>query len=229
MFSKLKNDEKCQILLGNFYGDGNYQRHKIYRNARYILCKHSNKQRDYVQFLKELYENMGCLQFCTFDKWNKGGFLDGNLCSYVAAKPPNLDFFESSNFYVNNKKIITEIGLSQLHIFGLFLWYLDDGSLCIYKNKKGSKRHARLSTQGWTLDEHYIIQKVFKDKWDLNVKIYGQMLKVTGKYYNYIYFNCTEFKKFFDLLKPYFYLLPDCMKYKFHCDYDDKLSPYNLY
>jgi len=228
MFNNLTDLEKCQILLGNFYGDGNYQRHKIYQNARYIHNKHSSLQNDYVQFLEYLYIHLNIYQYSKYDVINKGGFLGQNLCSYVAAKPPIIDFFESQDFYQNGKKIITENGLHQLHDFGLLLWYLDDGSLCIYKDDRGSKRHARLSTQCYSLDEHKIIQKVFKDKWNLDVKIYGQTLQVTGKFYNYIYFNATEFKKFFNLMKKYFYLVPEDMKYKFNMQYQDPSSPYNL-
>jgi len=228
IFQKLTDVEKCQILLGNFYGDGNYQRHKVYQKARYILCKHSSKQNDYVKFLEDIYKGLNMFQFSKYNFTNKGGFLGGNLCSYVAAKPPEIDFFESPDFYQNGKKIITESGLSQLSDFGLLLWYLDDGSLCIFKNHKGSKRHARFSTQNYSLTEHQIIQKVFKDKWNLDTKIYGQHHQYTGKFYNYIYFGGLEFKKFFDMMKDYFEYIPDSMKYKFNMKYDDITSPYNL-
>lgn len=228
-FMQLTDIEKCQILLGNFYGDGNYQRHKQYKNARYILNKHSSKQNDYVWFLEEIYKGLNMFQFSNYDVVNKGGFLGENLCSYVAAKPPDIDFFESKDFYQNGKKIITENGLLQLSLFGLLLWYLDDGSLCIFKNHKGSKRHARFSTQNYSLEEHEIIQKVFKNKWNLDVKIYGQHHQYTGKFYNYIYFNCTNFKKFFELVQGYFEYLPDSLMYKFDMQYDDIFSPYNFY
>jgi hypothetical protein len=228
MLQVLSDLEKCQILLGNFYGDGNYQRHKKYKNATYILSKHSNKQNDYVRFLEEIYKIMGIYQFSTYDKINNGGFSNQNYCSYVAAKPPDVDFFETPDFYYNGKKVITENGLNQLSEMGLLLWYLDDGSLGIYKNNKGSKRHARLSTQCYSEDEHKIIQKVFKNKWNLNVKIYGQHHQYTGKFYNYIYFNCTNFKKFFDLVRDFLPHIPHSMKYKFDMKYDDPTSPYNL-
>jgi len=33
VFKKMTDVEKCQVLLGNFYGDANYQRHPKYANA----------------------------------------------------------------------------------------------------------------------------------------------------------------------------------------------------
>lgn len=227
-FLQLTDLEKCQILLGNFYGDGSYLRNKKYKNARYIFNKHSSKQNDYVKFLEEIYKGLNIYQFSKYDIVNKGGFLGQNLCSYVAAKPPDIDFFESTEFYQNGMKVITEAGLSQLSLFGLLLWYLDDGSLSVYKGDKGSKRHARISTQNYSLFEHEIIQKVFKDKWNLNVKIYGQHHQYTGKFYNYIYFGAREFKKFLDLMIGYFEYLPNSLLYKFDMKYDDITSPYNI-
>ena len=227
-FQQLTDKEKCQILLGNFYGDGNYQRNKRYKNATYIICKHSSKENDYVKFLEDVYKGLNMFQFSKYNMVNKGGFLGGNLCSYAAAKPPDIDYFQSPDFYQNGKKVITENGLHQLSEFGLLLWYLDDGSLGVFKNHKGSKRHARLSTQCYSIPEHEIIQRVFKNKWNIDVKIYGQHLQYTGKFYNYIYFNCTEFKKFFDLLRDYLEYIPNSMKYKFDMKYDDITSPYNI-
>lgn len=229
MFKTLTDHQKCQILLGNFYGDGSYLRNKKYSNARYIFNKHSNNQIEYVQFLEDIYQNMQILQFSKYNIISKNnGFKKNNIYSYVAAKPPVVDFFESIDFYQNGKKVITENGLNKLLDFGLLLWYLDDGSLCIYKNEKGSKRHARLSTQCYSLQEHKIIQSVFLDKWNLKVKIYGQQHQYTGKFYNYIYFNCTEFKKFFEIMKPYLNMLPDSLLYKFDLQYDDPNSPFNI-
>lgn len=221
--------KKCQILLGNFYGDGNYSRNKKYQKARYILSKHSSVENEYVEYLEDLYKQMNIFQFVTYNKINRGGYLGQNLCSYIAAKPPIIDFFESSDFTdENHRKIITQNGLRQLDTFGLLLWYLDDGSLGVYKNKKGSKRHARLSTQCYSYDEHLIIQKVFKDKWNLNTKIYNQRNSKKGTVYNYIYFNCIEFKKFFELMIDDIPYIPDCMVHKFDMQYSDKNSKYNL-
>ena len=233
MFKKMTDVEKCQVLLGNFYGDANYQRHPKYANATYIYSKHSNAQREYVEFLEYIYKEMGIYQFSNYDKFNKGGFLGGNLCSYVAAKPPIIDFYQTPDFTNNNnKRIITENGLMQLSLYGLVLWFMDDGSLCIYKSKKGSKRHARLSTQRYSYEEHEIIQKVFKRKWNLDVKIYGQHHKqLNGKFLNYIYFNATNFKKLFVLIEDYIrWWIPFSMMYKFHMQYDDpRKSFYNLF
>lgn len=228
MLSRLTDLQKCQILLGNFYGDGNYQRNKKYKNATYIHNKHSNVQNDYVQFLEYMYLNMGIYQYSKYNVYNSGGFSNGNLSSYVAAKPPIIDFFENSDFIINGKKIITENGLNQLSILGLVLWYLDDGSLSIQKNNNGSKRHARLCTQCYSLEEHQIIQSVFQNKWNINVKIYGQTGNYTGKYYHYIYFGALEFKKFLDLIRPWIQFIPKSMIYKFDMKYEDLLSPYNF-
>lgn len=136
MFKNLLDIEKCQILLGNFYGDGYYQRHKKYKNATYIHNKHSTIQNEYVKFLEDIYKQMNIFQYSKYDvkrSQNDSGF-GKNDYSYVAAKPPIIDFFESLDFRINGKNVITESGLSQLSEFGLLLWYLDDGSFSYQKN-----------------------------------------------------------------------------------------------
>lgn len=219
--NNLTDLKKCQIILGNYYGDGHYQRKDNYKNASYLLNRHSSKQKEYVQFLEILYKKLGIFQFSKYDAFNKGGYLNGNLVSYVACKPPILDFFESVDFKQNGKKVLTENGLLQLNEFGLLLWYLDDGTLGVYKHPiTGSKRHARLCTHCFDYNEHLIIQSVFKFKWDLNVKIYTQTHSVSKNKYFWIYFNCTEFKKFFDILRPYLKIIPNTIKYKFDMQYD---------
>jgi hypothetical protein len=229
MFSNITNLEKCQILLGNFYGDGNYQRNLKYENATYILNKHSSKQNDYVKWLEYLYQNMNIYKFSSYNKINNGGFLNGNLISYVAAKPPIINYFESSIFLdINRNKVITYEGLLQLHSFGLLLWFLDDGSLSININNNGSKREARLSTQCYSYEEHKIIKKYFDIIWNIQVRIGGQIHKYTNKYYYRIDIYAKQFKKLFDIIRPYLNLLPLSMKYKFNMKYKDKSSPYNL-
>lgn len=102
------------------------------------------------------------------------------------------------------------------------------GHLVIKKTDRDTKRHARLCTNGWSDDEHSIIQKVFQNKWNIDVKIYKQIHSVSKKTYPYTYFNATQFKKFFDLVRPYLSLIPKSMIYKFDMKYEDPTSKYNL-
>lgn len=227
----VSNNDKCKLLLGNLYGDGNYQRNPKYENATYILSKHSSKQNEYVYYLERLYKWLGIYQFSKYNCPNCGGFSPNGFNSYVAAKPPIINYFESPDFYDSNrKKIITENGLWKLSTFGLMLWFLDDGSLSVFKNNKGTKRHARISTQSYNYNEHEIIKKVFFDRWKIKTKIYGQTHQFTKKYYNYICMEATQFRKFFDLVRPYLKSIPNSMKYKFNMDYTVRqFYKYNLY
>jgi len=85
---------------------------------------------------------------------------------------------------------------------GLAFWYLDDGS-CQVRKGKGS---AGISTYSFTYDEHLMIQKYFKEKWDINI---GIGIK-NNKYY-YVSFNASETKKLFALIARY---VPPCLEYK---------------
>jgi hypothetical protein len=242
MFSKLSDFEKCTILIGNFLGDGSYDnRGSILKN------RHSNKQNDYVKWLEYLYDNMGVLQDAKYDHPYPTNIDPSAKISLVKAKVPIATFFETNNFfkYSNNKytktgnrtyykkgtKIVSEYALRNIHPFGLLLWFLDDGSLSVKRRVKkdgsqhGVQRQAILCTHSFTYDEHVTIEKVFKSRFGIEIRIHNHSCKnpVTKKVSStgvHTYINATNFRKFYDVVRPYLHLIPESMKYKFDMQYE---------
>ena len=165
-----------QFVIGAILGDSHIRyTGKTSRANTRIEFAHSTKQEEYIQwkydFLKE-YE--------------------------LAASPPRLykigkekeflqlRFTSKSNkifneyhylFHKEGKKKITRKILNKLQPLGLAIWYMDDGNLSLqkYTKKDGEQGiHARrlmLNTQGFTYEEHKIIQRYFKVAWNMDVNI----------------------------------------------------------
>ena len=200
-------------LLGNLLGDA-YLRKNI-NTQHWVESVHTNKQREYVSWLKDLYESWGLRTVSRFDfkrKTNYGEFT----YSQVSCKLQTNKHVEHNRLY--NKtgvKYFSKYVAKRINVLGLLLWWLDDGSLTIHKKINGSvSRHGSLATHNFDYNSQLRIQKMFKERFDINVKIYK-----AEKETFYIYFNATNFRKFFDLLRPYLHMIPTSMMYKFNMQY----------
>lgn len=226
---KFSKKEIHYALFGNLLGDA-YLRKNL-TTQHWVESVHTNKQKEYVIWLKDLYENWGLRTTFRFDfkrKTNYGEFT----YSQVSCKLQTNRHVEHNRLYNNeNVKYFSKYVAKRINVFGLLLWWLDDGSLTVHKKEnKSISRHGSLATHSFDFDSQLRIQKMFKDRFEINVNIY----KAKNKTF-YIYFNATNFRKFFDLLRPYLHFIPSSMMYKFNMQYvenrvkDSKLFlKYNL-
>ena len=91
----------------------------------------------------------------------------------------------------------------------LAIWWMDDGNLSILKGN----RYGKLATECFNYEEHLLMQKYFKDKWDINVQI-----KLEKDKYYFLRFNSTELKKLISIIYKYVCEIPS-MIYKIDLDY----------
>jgi hypothetical protein len=240
---KLTDFEKCTILIGNYLGDGSYDnRGGILRN------RHSNKQNEYISFLEDIFDAMGILQNVKYN-FNHPTNIDPNhQASLVSAKVPIKPFFENDNFIIYNsnnltksgqktyykkgRKILTRYAIDNLHPLGLLLWYLDDGSLSVKKRFKkdntvyGVQRQATISSMSFSYDEHLEAQKSFKTRFGIDFRIHKQKNKnpitqeLNGNVSSFMYFNATNFRLLYDIVRPYLDYIPESMRYKFNMKYE---------
>jgi hypothetical protein len=142
----------------------------------------------------------------------------------VRIKVPNRFYIESGNkcFDKNNKKHISDYVLSNINSFGLLLWFLDDGQFHVsFKNNK-AKRFGYLNTQSFTYEENVKIQNMFKERFDIELKIHEDKSgfdECKDKTYYRLYFNATNFRKFFDIVRDYLQYIPKEFYYKFNMQY----------
>ena len=94
--------------------------------------------------------------------------------------------------------------MSELDALGLAVWWMDDGNLSIYKGN----RWGKLCTEYFNYEEHLLLQKYFKDKWNINVDIKLEK----GKYY-FLRFNVTALRQLIKIIYKYVCEIPS-MIYK---------------
>jgi len=213
----MENFSKKQIhysLFGNLLGSS-YLRKNI---TTYHWIESKNKK-DYIEWLEKIYKDWGLK---TISKYNLGSY------SKVSCKLKTNRHLEFKRMFNNeNKKIFSNYVSKRISVFGLLLWYLDDGILNVHIKTDGSvSRYALLSTEKFSYNCHLKIQNMFKERFNIDVKIYTSKNK---KFY--IYFNAINFRLFYDLVRPYINNIPKSLYYKFNMKYNSKnidLLNYNL-
>ena len=91
----------------------------------------------------------------------------------------------------------------------LAIWWMDDGSICLSKRN----RYGKLATECFNYEEHILMKKYFKEKWNINVQIKSEK----NKYY-FLRFNVTELKKLISIIYKYVCEVPS-MIYKIDLQY----------
>ncbi|MED1471782.1 hypothetical protein [Bacillus salipaludis] len=95
--------------------------------------------------------------------------------------------------------------LDKVDDIALTVWYLDAGSL--------NRRYGTITicTNCFTYQEHIIMQKWFKEKWNIDVIIEPQKSKHSPVEQYRLRINKSQAGNFLEIIKPY---VPECMKYK---------------
>lgn len=203
-------------LYGLFLGDGHY-------SDGWIRNNHTNKQRFYCKWLEVIFKNYGLKVSSKYDYICHTTFGDV-LYSHTNIKVPKKFYFETQNkcFDNNGKKIISKYVLDNINEFGLLLWFLDDGQWHVSTKNNRTKRFGYLNTQSFTYEENQMIQSMFKDRFDIDLKIHKDnsgFEKYKESIYYRLYFNAENFRKFFDIVRPYLKYIPKEFYYKFDMKY----------
>lgn len=201
------SQNEWQVIIGGLLGDSYFNKKK-----NIIRFQHSDKQLDYLNW-----------KFNCFNKeYTRGiykrNYNDGRIGYNFEFINKHHDFQDEFNFilkhlYTNNgrKKISMKI-LNELSPLGLAIWWMDDGCLSVHRGN----RYGKLCTHCFNYEEHILIQKYFKEKWDIDVKI-----KVEKQKYHFIYFNVHALKKFIRIIYKYIAEIPS-MLYKIDLDYSNQ-------
>lgn len=218
-FELLKNFSEKDItysLYGLFLGDG-YYKNGLLRNA------HTNKQRFYCEWQQKIFSIWHLKTHSRFDYCQHTTFGD---CMYscVSVNVPHRFYFETGNkcFNDDGKKIISDYVLDNINEFGLLLWFLDDGQWHVSTKNNKTKRFGYLNTQSFTFEENQKIADMFKRRFDISLRIHTDnsgFEKCKDKKYYRLYFNADNFRKFYDLLRPYLQIIPHEFHYKFNMKY----------
>lgn len=228
-----------QVLLGSMLGDGsvkiNGKSPAIHRETNgcgkrnYIFSEgHCKSQKDY-SFWKATQLSLFLPKMCSLK--TKPGFITVQHPIFTMIR---------DKFYPSRQKctkgILPMDLLDKLDLFGLMIWYLDDGYLGVPKDgkrnnlrcKNGSKWFKkptpRIVGKGWNYEELLSLSAMINKKFDLslNVSIHKDMNKI-------ISIPAINRKRIFDQWRVWAkeYDIPECMYYKLNMHNQELLEKEN--
>ena len=190
----LMTQEEHDLVMGSLLGDASIRQRE--KNSCFRFT-HSLKQRQYSQWKHDILKNFKISEFREVKRKFNNRIIEA--MDFATNTHPVFNYYRRL-FYGSRKKVITQDILNQLNPSSLAVWVCDDGS---YSNAQG---YIILCTNAFSLEEHQLMKKFFKDKFGLDPTIGFR----DGKYY-YLRFKQGDSKKLINLIKPY---LPLCMLYK---------------
>ena len=150
-------DRQLQIIRGTVLGDGCIQILKNRTTGKEtgmgrLRIRHSPKrQTDYIKWKRTELDNLCSSDIKTIDNAGYGS----KTSSFNTLSHPKI-YEIGKSIYSENGKTITRDYLDKIDDLGLAVWFMDDG------NK------ASISTHCFSIEEHHIMVKWFKEKWNLD-------------------------------------------------------------
>lgn len=210
------NRENRGILYGMIIGDGNLYMQTP--KSCVLTIGHSPRQREYLEHKQRLIHSILGGKEPWVGEYQSKNKKTGKTYTNIQLKKTHKYFrIMRRVLYPYGKKTYTRKMLNAINDHGLALWYCDDGSGTVCKNKSKTPCGAmtRISTC-CSLEEIEIIRDWFKERYDIDIRF--DLDKRSGLYS--IRMNTTESRKFVAIVAPY---IPDCMKYKIQ--HVDKYGP----
>lgn len=201
---------KTGLLVGMLLGDAYISKDGC------LEIGHSIKQKEYLLFkkdrLKYFFNFSYTERYCGKDKKYLECFIKSNITPYLKLM---------RKIWYKPNKTLSEKMIYKISEEGLAYWYLDDGSLIFQRDSNGNieSRKGYLNTQGFSFEENVMLQKMLKEKYNINTKIHKDK-----KYYR-LYLNSTELKKLLSIISKY---IPLSMKYKECFRYQNRKNQNNL-
>lgn len=188
------SDEQLDVLYGSLLGDMSISIN--WKNARPSI-NHGTGQEEYFDYKCSVFEGL-LGNVCKTPRYDKR--TDKYYDRYAVRLLAHPVFTEIYNFcYPNGIKTVTKEWLDKITPRGLAFWFMDDGT-----------NSGTLATNSFSYEEVTLIQKWFKEKWDIDTTIHTQKNKGGAQYMIYIKVNSRP--TFYNLVKPY--IIPS-MEYKF--------------
>ena len=204
---------KKSILIALALGDGSLiSQKKIVKGKEYnyvtLEVCHSHKQKEYVEWKADLCKSLTGRKCNVKSKIVKERTINGNitpeLLAYRFTCTHKYYKIIKKWLYKGKSKIINSNILKYLDPQGIAIWYMDDGSTYINKNREKTFS-CEISTHIPESDALDVIN-YFKSKWDIQFHLH----KKAENQYNVRCYSAEAFK-FIKLISPF---VPQCMDYK---------------
>lgn len=190
------NKIQQQVLIGTVLGDSHISLNASAKVAARLRMNHCEKQKDYLNFKKELLSNLNFSDL----RSDPSSYTPNKIIYSTTSKSSNELKNYHNLFYLNKKKIIKKELLNLIDDISLAFWIMDDGS-------RSQKNDYTLSTHSFSKKENLLLVDFFKKRFNLDCKI---SLDGRSKKY-YIRFSRKEGLKISSIISPY---VPNCMNYK---------------
>lgn len=198
------SQEQQQIIFGGLLGDAYYN-----KKRELIRFSQSIKQKEYLHWKYSFFDIQDVNGI--YIRQYKEGYQ--NLYFELPNKQHKFDalhvYFKKYLYSNDGRKKISLKYLSELDSLGLAIWWMDDGSLSVHKGN----RYGKLCTECFNYEEHILLQKYFKEKWDINVDI-----KIEKNKYYFLRFNVVALRKLITIIYPHVCQVPS-MIYKIDLNY----------
>ena len=192
-----------QIILGGLLGDASF-----YKEKKYISFSQSEKQLNYIKWKYSMFYNDEKHLHSVYNTWNNQRYLRYYFYYYLNSNNALYSFINKNLYSNEGRKKISLKYLNELTPLGLAIWWMDDGCMCLSKRN----RYGKLSTHCFNYEEHILLQKYFKEKWNINVAIKQE------KECYFLRFNVEDLKKLIKIIYPYVTQV-DGMSYKIDLNY----------
>jgi hypothetical protein len=195
--SPLYNAQQMSVILGIAIGDGHI-------NTKGTLTTgHCNEQIEYNKYSQNI---LGGSLYIGKDKR-----VENKIYNTLQLSRTSQIHHLRNLMYEDNKKTIKNI-LNYITKETLAFWYMDDGHLTNYEKKFGNPA-ALLCTDSFSHEDHLLLQKLFKEKFDLDTTIQ----RATDKHFR-LKISTKSSVKFFEMVAPY---ICKSMEYKLPKEYRD--------
>lgn len=192
----ISSSDQYKAIIGLLIGDGHLKKYD------YIQITHTDPQKDYILFLKRLFDfwgfNTTIGQPSNTGRLRKDGSAITNYYYYIRLN--NKKYFKG-RVSLTNKQVNSYLA-SRLNRLSLLFWYLDDGSY----TPTGINFH----TNGFDKLSQNMLIKYLSKNFGITPKIYTDQ---NGNHF--LHLSMKDSERFLELMKDYIPFLPDCFKDKF--------------
>jgi hypothetical protein len=192
---ELVSKEEHEFLIGTLLGDSSIRQRN--KNSCFRVS-HSIKQKQYIQEKFIILSNFNLSEFYQKERIIQGRKF--NAIFFSTKTHPIFNYYRNLFYDSSGNKKVTEKILRQLSPRGLAYWVCDDGSFNL------KQKYLILCTNSFSLEEHKLIKKFFKIKFNLN-----PFIGFRDKKYYYLRFNKEDTLKLIKIINPF---VSNYMSYK---------------
>lgn len=192
----MRNNILEQIVVGSILGDGS-----IHKHSKCYSEQHCAKQKDYLLWKKKILDKLifdkekAKIRMTYYEKTN----------SYFLHISRHQIFEKYRKLcYPNGKKTVTNKFIKRIGKLAICVWYFDDGCYCPRTDV------IHLSTYCFSYEENQKLQRMLKDRFNLNFKIYH---RIRGDQY-YLACSGKDTDKFLTFIKKNALYIPKSMTHK---------------